>query len=51
MSFPSFFQVTFTLGVPANVTSRRRGLPFSEEMSLSFFTKWTGSERGNVFIN
>lgn len=42
---PSFFQVTFTLGVPANETSSLSGFPFSQEMSRSFLIKRTGSDR------
>lgn len=48
MKRPSFFQVTFTLGVPANETSSLSGFPFSQEMSRSFFTKWTGSDRSKA---
>lgn len=51
MRRPSFFQVTFTLGVPANETSSLSGFPFSQEMSRSFFTKWTGSDRSKAVVS
>lgn len=51
MRRPSFFQVTFTLAVPANETSSLRGFPFSQETSRSFFTKWTGSDRSKAVVS
>lgn len=51
MRRPSFFQVTFTLGVPANETSSLSGFPFSQETSRSFFTKWTGSDRSKAVVS
>lgn len=43
--WPSLYQLTVILGVPAYVHSSVNGFPFSTDTSFSFFEKAAGSER------